>query len=161
MSSGMPSWSSRNSGRLLSSSRMTTFSPSITPVVATRMSTLRPSISMLIWPSWARRRSTMFMFARILMRLDDGRAHRGRQIEHVVQRAVDAEAHPDPFGLRLDVDVGGPVAQRLGDDLLDDLDDRRVLVDAGDLRLCVAPRRALACCASKAWIWVPTPVSAR
>ena len=59
---------------------------------------------------------------------DERRAHRAGQVEHVVQRAVDAEPDPHPVVLRLDVDVGGAVAQRLGDDLLDDLDDRRVVV---------------------------------
>ena len=94
--SGMPSCASRNSGRLLSSSRSTTFSPSMTAVVETRMSTLRPSISMLIWPSCGRRRSTMFMSGQDLDPADHDRAHRGRQVEHVVQRAVDAVADPDP-----------------------------------------------------------------
>ncbi len=42
-----------------------------------------------------------------------GRADRPRQVEHVVQRAVDAVAHPDPVLARLDVDVGGAVAQAL------------------------------------------------
>ncbi len=81
---------------------------------------------MLIWPSCGRRRSTMFMSAEDLDAAHHGRAHGAGQVEHVVQRAVDAVPHPDPVGLRLDVDVRGPVAQRLGDDLLHDVDDRRV-----------------------------------
>ena len=55
----------------------------------------------------------MFMPAMILMRLTSaGPIVRG-QGEDVVQRAVDAEADAQPVVLRLDVDVGGAVAQRL------------------------------------------------
>ena len=128
--------------------------------VATRMSTSRPSISMLIWPSCGRRRSTMFMPARILIRLTSAGPMDAGQVEHVVQRAVDAVADPDPVVLRLDVDVGGAVAQRLGDDHLHDLDDRRVVVGLRGLepgrRRGAAPSRA-----SNAWTWLSTPASAR
>ena len=48
---------------------MTHFSPQIVATVATRTSTSLPSISVRSWPSWGRRRSTMFMPAMILMRL--------------------------------------------------------------------------------------------
>ena len=84
---------------------------------------------------------------------DERRAHRAGQVEHVVQRAVDAVADPDPVVLRLDVDVGGAVAQRLGDDHLDDLDDRGVVV--GHVRCSVrsASRRRLSR-ASNAWTWL-------
>ena len=37
--------------------------------VATRTSSSRPSITVANWPSWDRRRSTMFIPAMILMRL--------------------------------------------------------------------------------------------
>ena len=75
----------------------------------------------------------MFMSAMILMRLTIAGAHLGRAASSdVVQRAVDAEAHAHLVALRLDVHVGGAVAQRLGDDLVDDLHDRRVRVDRGD-----------------------------
>ncbi len=77
------------------------------------MSSSRPSISMEIWPSWGRRRSTMFIPPRILMRLHDHRAHRGRQVQHVVQGAVDAVAHPDAVVVGLDVHVGGAVPECL------------------------------------------------
>ena len=46
-----------------------------------------------------------------------------------MERAVDAEPDPHLVALRLDVHVGGAVAQRLGEDQVDDLHDRRVLVD--------------------------------
>ena len=49
---------------------------------------------------------------------------------------------------RLDVHVGGAVAQRLGDDLVDDLHDRRVRVDDGFDR---GVGRRLRACASVAW----------
>ena len=95
----------------------TTFSPPMTARWSRpgcRPRGRRPSCA--IWPSCGRRRSTMFMPAMILIRLTTRRPDRAGQVEHVVQRAVDAVAHPDPVALRLDVDVGGPVAQRLGDD---------------------------------------------
>ncbi len=71
----------------------------------------------------------MFRFAMILIRLTTRRSDRLGQAHDVVQRAVDAIAHPDPVGARLDVDVGRPVAQALGDDQLNDLDDGRLVVD--------------------------------
>ena len=60
---------------------------------------------------------------------DERLAHLRRQLDDLAERAVDAEAHPHAVFGRLDVHVGGAVAQRLGDDLVDDLDDRRVRVD--------------------------------
>ena len=107
----------------MSSSRSTTFSPQMTPVVATRMSSSRPSIVMAIWPSCGRRRSTMFMPAMILTRL----ARAGPMESGSASTSCSAPSmripDADPVVLRLDVDVGGAVAQRLGDDLLDDLHD--------------------------------------
>ena len=47
--------------------------------------------------------------------------HRGGQHQDFLQRAVDAEAHPDDVLGRLDVHVGGPVALGLGQDPGDDL----------------------------------------
>ena len=67
--SGRPRSVSWYIGRLLSSSRRTTFSPATVPVVATRMSMARPSTVMATWPSWGRRRSTMFMPASTFSRL--------------------------------------------------------------------------------------------
>ena len=48
---------------------MTHFSPNTVAIVDTRTSMPRSSTSVANWPSWARRRSTMFMLARILTRL--------------------------------------------------------------------------------------------
>ena len=70
-----------------------------------------PSISMLIWPSCGRRRSTMFIPARIFTRLTTAGPIAAGQLEHVVQRAVDAVPHPDRLPVRLDVDVRGAVTQ--------------------------------------------------
>ena len=81
------------------------------------------------WPSCGRRRSTMFMSAMILMRLTSAWPISGGSSTTSLERTVDAE--PDAHAVlgRLDVHVGGAVAQRLRDDLVDDLDDRRVRVD--------------------------------
>ena len=59
-------------------------------------------------------------------------AGRRRKAEHLAQRTVDPVADADPPVGRLDVDVGRAVAQRLGDDLVDELDDRRVVGGADD-----------------------------
>ena len=69
VSRGMPSRSSWSNDRLLSRRRSTAFSPQIVAIVATRTSSGRPSTIASNWPSWARRRSTMFISARILIRL--------------------------------------------------------------------------------------------
>ena len=92
------------------------------------MSTLRPSI---VHADLAVLRPPPLDDVHVRQDLDaagDDRAHGGGQVEDVVQRAVDAVADPDPVRLRLDVDVRGAVAQRLGDDQLHDLDHRRVVV---------------------------------
>jgi hypothetical protein len=52
-----------------------------------------------------------------------GRAH------HLVEHAVDAVADPQVLLARLDVDVGRAVRDRLRDEQVDELDDRRVLGD--------------------------------
>jgi hypothetical protein len=58
----------------------------------------------------------------------DGRLH------HLEQRTVDAVAHPQLVLERLDVDVARAPSHRLGEDAVDELDDRRIV----DLRLlCV------------------------
>ena len=51
----------------------------------------------------------------------------------LVQHAVDAEAHAHVPALGLEVDVGGALLHRLGDDAVDELDDRRVLGGLADL----------------------------
>ena len=74
----------------------------------------------------------MFMSAMTLMRLTRAAGHARRQLQHLVQRAVGADSDAQPVVLRLDVDVGRTVAHGLLEDHVDDLDDRRVLVDFDD-----------------------------
>ena len=59
-------------------------------------------------------------------------------IDDVVERTVDAEPDPQVAVGRLDVDVGGPVGHGLGDEQIDELDDRRVLDDGADVREVLA-----------------------
>ena len=77
----------------------------------------------------------MFMSAMILMRLTSAWPISLGSSTTSLQRAVDAEAHSHGVFAGLEVHVGGAVAQRLGDDLVDDLHDRRVRVD-DRLRSC-------------------------
>jgi hypothetical protein len=51
-----------------------------------------------------------------------------------VQHAVDAEAHDELLGLGLEVDVRGRVVDRLRDDGVDELDDRRLFGGVADVR---------------------------
>jgi hypothetical protein len=59
---------------------------------------------------------------------------RRRQGRRVVERAINSEADPDSRVLRFDVDIGGALADGLGDDPLHDLHDRRVVVELFDSR---------------------------
>ena len=62
--------------------------------------------------------------------------HAARDLGRLAQHAVDAEAHAHLAALGLEVDVGRALLDRLGDDRVDELDDRRVvrgLADLGDL----------------------------
>ena len=72
--------------------------------------------------------------------IDFGRAH------DLVQHAVDAEPDPQVVLGRLDVDVGRAVLHRLGDQQVDELDDRRVLDDLVD----AARGRSSSACSSAA-----------
>jgi len=62
---------------------------------------------------------------------DQGRAHLDREGGDVVEGAVDPEADPELVVLGLEVDVGGPVAQRLGDHQVDHLHHGRLGVGDG------------------------------
>jgi hypothetical protein len=55
---------------------------------------------------------------------------RQRQRERLDEVAVDAEPDAETIVERLDVDVGAAVAQRLADDLADELHHRRLIVEA-------------------------------
>ena len=61
--------------------------------------------------------------------------------------------------LRLDVHVGGAVAQRLGDDLVDDLHDRRVRVDGLLQRGSTSTTRVVEV-SSNSLMWCATSASA-
>ena len=81
---------------------------------------------------------------------DDAGGHPPRDRVDVAQHAVDAEAHAQVLALRRDVKVGGALLDGLPDELVDELDDRRVvggLVQLDDrasrvARLVVGPSRA-------------------
>ena len=140
---------------------MTHFSPQIVATVATRTSTSLPSIVVVSWPSWGRRRSTMFIPAMILMRLTSPSPMAAGSDEDLLQGAVDAEADPDDLVARLDVHVGGAVADGLGEDPVDDLDDGCVVGhDVG-----VGGSRPRASCEpstdTNAWTRLSTPPMAR
>jgi hypothetical protein len=59
---------------------------------------------------------------------DDQRRDCAPRLEHFAQDAVDAEAHDQAVLERLDVNVGGVVLHRLGEDRVDQLDDRRLVI---------------------------------
>ena len=148
---GMPRSLRRRTERVLSRIRMTQFSPMMVATVATRTSTSLPSMLMVSWPSWGRRRSTMFMFAMILMRLTSPGPIAAGKLKDLFQRAVDAEANADDVVGGLDVHVRGAVAHRLGQDAVDDLDDGRVVRDDLRLRHASTSRLREPSTDSKAW----------
>ena len=65
---------------------------------------------------------------------DDARDHPARDLRGLAQHAVDAEAHAHLAALGLEVDVRGALLDGLGDDRVDELDDRRVVGGLADLR---------------------------
>ena len=81
---------------------------------------------------------------------DDAGDHAARDRGRLAQHAVDAEAHAHVAALGLEVDVRGALLDRLGDDRVDELDDRRVvggladLGDVGELLLAVSIASATA-----------------
>jgi hypothetical protein len=57
---------------------------------------------------------------------DERHAGGARQLEHLPQHAVHAVAHAEPALVRLEVDVARAGGDPLGDDIVDELDDRPV-----------------------------------
>src|SRR5690242_812597 len=57
-----------------------------------------------------------------------------RRVHHVVEHAVDAEAYAHLLLVGLDVNVGGPALQRVGEKYVDESDDGRVLAHAREVR---------------------------
>ena len=60
---------------------------------------------------------------------DQADAHGRGKRQDLLEGTVDPVADPDAELRRLDVDVGRPVAHRLGEDSADHLDDRRIVLD--------------------------------
>jgi hypothetical protein len=58
---------------------------------------------------------------------DDAGGHAPRHGGDVLQHAVDAEAHAHLFAIGREMDIGGVHLHGLGDDLVDELDDGRVV----------------------------------
>jgi hypothetical protein len=75
----------------------------------------------------------MLMSAMIFSRLMTPAWIAARRAHDLVQHAVDAEADAQVVLGRLDVDVRRAVLDRLGDEQVDELDDRRVLDDLLDV----------------------------
>ena len=74
---------------------------------------------------------------------DDAGDHAPRHVRRLDEHAVDAEAHAQLGAVGLEVDVGGALLDGLGDDLVDELDDRRVvggLAQVDDLARARRPR---------------------
>ena len=124
----------RRTAWLLSRMRMTTFSPYTVGRVATRRSMLRP-------PTFMRDAAVLRDAAlgdvdvgHDLEAADHAGLDAARRAHHLVQHAVDAEPDAQVVLGRLDVDVGRAVADGLGDEQVDELDDRRVLDELGDVR---------------------------
>ena len=59
---------------------------------------------------------------------DDRRRHRAPRLQRLAQHAVDAQPHHEPVLERLDVDVRGVLLDRLGQQRVDELDDRRIVL---------------------------------
>ena len=116
----------RNTDRLLSRTRSTQLSPQIVATVDTRMSISRPSTGHRDLPVLRSAPLDDVHLGHDLEPAHERRRHAGWELDGVVQRTVDAEPDPQLLALGLDVDVRGPVAHRLGDEQVDDLDDRRV-----------------------------------
>ena len=125
----MPRSLRRSTERFLSRIRKTHFSPQMVATVATRTSVSFPSMVVVNWPSWERRFSTMLISAMILIRLISPTPMVARERQDVLERTVDPEADVNDVLRGLDVDVGGPVAHRLGQNVVDHLHDRCVVGD--------------------------------
>ena len=147
--------------RVLSRSRMTHFSPQIVATVATRTSTSLPSISVRQLAVLRPASLDDVHAGHDLDAADQSEAHRGGKRQDLLQRAVDPVADPDDVVGGLDVHVGGPVTHGLGQDAIDDLDDRSVLGDdhAGPSGSTTRLREPST--ASNAWTSWATPPMAR
>ena len=114
---------------VLSSRRITVFSPWTVGTTEVRTSIGRPSTRIENWPSCGRRRSTIIELSHHLEAAAECRTHPLGQHDRWTWRRRPGNG-PAPAGLhRLDVDVGRPAANPLGEDPVDHLDHQGVLVD--------------------------------
>ena len=123
----------------LSRMRMTIDSPWTLGSVTTRRSTGWPSIVRPTRPSCGTRRSAMSRSDMIFTRLMTPATMRLRDRRRLDEHAVDAEAHAQLGALGLEVDVRGALLDRLGDDLVDELDDRRSSADSRRSTISAGP----------------------
>ena len=132
----MPSSSSVRSACDLSRMRIVAPSPRWVGTVTTRRSTLRSSTLTATRPSCGNALLGDVELAHDLDARDDAGDHPLRHAGDLVEDAVDAEADAHVALLGLEVDVGGALVDRLAEDRVDELDDRRVvggLAQLGDL----------------------------
>ncbi len=122
----MPSVARSSRADSLSSSRSTTRSPAPVGSVDTRTSTCRSPSFSAMRPSCGSRFSAMSRLAMILRRDTSAPCSaRGGSID-VAQHAVDAKAHDRARFVRLEVQVGRALAQRLQQQRVDHPDHRRL-----------------------------------
>ena len=106
---------------------MTMFSPCTDGSVTTRRSMWRPSRFRPTRPSCGQATLGDVEVAHDLQARHDAGDHAPRDGHRLHEHAVDAEAHAHRAVLGLEVDVRGALLDGLGDDLVDELDDRRVV----------------------------------
>ena len=112
--------------------RSTTFSPNSVGQVLTRKSIdLVLDRLSLMRPSCGTRRSAMSSRAMTFRREEMRGVQLDRRRGHRAQHAVHAEAHAEVGLVRLEMDVRGAALDRVDQHLVDELDDRRVVVAVG------------------------------
>ena len=108
--------------------RSTTDSPPTSGSVTTRTSIVRPAIASVMRPSWGTAPLGDVEVGHDLHARDDAARHlRAGSPERAGEHAVDAVLHRELAGVRGEVDVAGAELDGLGDDRVDELDDRRVV----------------------------------
>ena len=112
---------------LVSSSRMTTFSPCMVGMVATRMSMARPLTEKRARPILGQPPFGDVEPGKDLDTAHEGGTQPSRWGHHVPQDPVDAVTDLQPFTVGFDMDVGCVGADRVRDDLIDEADHRRFL----------------------------------
>ena len=139
---------------------MTRASPPTSGSVATRTSIRRPSTFSAVRPSCGMRRSAMSSSDMILMREIDAGDEAPRDAGRLGQDAVDAEADEQLAADGLEVDVGGALVDALGDERVDELDDRRLVGGLAQVDDLAAPSSVTASSTTMSSIWFRRPTSA-